>query len=70
MSIDEKIAYLNGCDTTISPTQLSMILGGMPYSYNLAAKEGRLDLPHVFRGRNLRIFTAPLIKILQGGNPQ
>lgn len=70
MNNTEKIAYLRECDETISPTQLSMILGGMPYSYNLAAREGRLDLPHVFRGRNLRIFTAPLIKILQGGTYQ
>lgn len=53
---------------TISPTVLAQILGGMPYQYNLEAKAGKLTLPHMWRGRNLRIFKSPLIKILEGGN--
>lgn len=64
----ERIAYLNDQPgETISPTELSKIIGGRAYTYNLAAREGRLQLPHVWRGRNLRIFKAPVLRILQGG---
>lgn len=49
---------------TISPQQLASILGGEPYQYNLSAKYGRLTLPHVWRGRNLRIIKQPVINLL------
>ena len=66
MSHEEKIAFLRGCGETVTPAQLSQVLGGNPYTYNLMAKRGELTLPHIFRGRNLKIFTAPVIKMLEG----
>lgn len=68
MTHEERIAFLRSQGETVSPTVLAKVIGGMPYTYNVAAKEGKLKLPHVWRGRNLRVFTAPLINILQGGN--
>ena len=47
--------------------ELARVLGGRPYLYNLEARQGMLTLPHVWRGRNLRILKAPLLRILQGG---
>ena len=68
MTHDDRIALLSSQPgETISPTLLSKVLGGSAYSYNLAARRGDLPLPHVWRGRNLRIFKQPIIKILQGG---
>ena len=66
MTHAEKLAYLESVGETISPTQLVRIIGGTAYGYNLSAQEGKLTLPHVWRGRNLRIFTRPLIEILGG----
>lgn len=67
MTREEKLAWLRDLPgETISPTQMSMIDGGDPYSYNLAAKEGKLDLPHLWRGRNLRIWKEPVIRLLGG----
>jgi hypothetical protein len=51
---------------TISPTELAKAVGGTPYSYNLSAREGRLTLPHLWRGRNLRIFKQPVMRLLEG----
>ncbi len=68
MTHAERIAYLKALPgETISPATLAEIIGGRAYVFNLAAREGRLKLPHVWRGRNLRIFKAPLLTILQGG---
>ncbi len=64
---DERIQLLR--DTpgeTISPTLVAQVLGGDAYRYNVSAKNGRLMLPHTWRGRNLRIFKQPIIEILQG----
>lgn len=67
MTRDEKIAWLRELPgETISPTQLAKVDGGDPYSYNLAAKEGKLDLPHMWRGRNLRIWKEPVIRLIGG----
>ena len=67
MTREEKVAWLKSLPTeTISPKQLSVVDGGDPYSYNLAAKDGKLDLPHLWRGRNLRIWKDPVIKLLGG----
>lgn len=69
MSHQERIALLESLPgETISPAQLSQILGGNPYSYSLSAKRGQLDLPHIWRGRNLRIYKQPLLDILKGGS--
>ena len=67
MTTQEKIAWLNSLETeTISPSVLAVVAGGDPYSYNIAAKEGKLDLPHFWRGRNLRIWKQPVIKLIGG----
>ena len=68
MTHDERVALLRDSGETVSPTVLAKVLGGTPYYYNLSAKEGTLKFPHYWRGRNLRIFTAPVIKIIEGGD--
>ena len=67
MTKAERIKYLNGIrGETISPAQLAKVAGGDPYSYNLAAKHGKLDLPHLWRGRNLRIWKEPVLRLIGG----
>ena len=67
MTKDEKIAMLRSIPgETISPAQLAKVAGGTPYAYNLAAKNGELDLPHMWRGRNLRIWKEPVIRLIGG----
>lgn len=68
MSHDEKIRFLQDIPKeTISPTQLAVVMGGKPYIYNLQARNGKLSLPHIYRGRNLRIFKQPVLDLLVGG---
>ena len=68
MTSEEKIAWLESLETeTISPSVLAIVAGGDPYSYNLAAKKGELDLPHFWRGRNLRIWKGPVVRLIKGG---
>lgn len=65
MTTQEKVEFLRGLPSeTISPSVLALVAGGDPYSYNLMAKEGKLDLPHFWRGRNLRIWKGPVIKLI------
>ena len=67
MNKDEKVAWLRSIsDETISPAQLAKVAGGTPYSYNVAAIEGKLNLPHLWRGRNLRIWKEPVIRLIGG----
>ena len=67
MTREEKLEMLRNIPSeTISPTQLAQVAGGEPYSYNLAAKNGKLDLPHMWRGRNLRIWKEPVIRLIGG----
>lgn len=67
MTREEKIEWLRSLpEETISPTQLAKVDGGDPYSYNLAARDGKLELPHLWRGRNLRIWKEPVIKLIGG----
>lgn len=67
MESNEALAYLRSLPgETISPTELAKVAGGNAYSYNLAAKEGKLDLPHLWRGRNLRIWKGPVIRLIGG----
>ena len=71
MNSNEKLAYLRSLPgETISPKELAMVAGGSPYSYNLAAKEGKLDIPHLWRGRNLRIWKGPVIRLIGGQDVQ
>ena len=68
MSHDERMELLKAQPgETISPAILARILGGDPYVYNLTARDGKLKLPHMWRGRNLRIFKAPLLRLLEQG---
>ena len=57
---------LNAPGETISPSVAAKVLGGVAYWYNLSAQNGRMTLPHIWRGRNLRIFKQPILDILQG----
>ena len=67
MTNEEKIAWLKSLPTeTISPSVLAIVAGGDPYSYNVQAKKGELDIPHFWRGRNLRIWKQPVIKMIGG----
>ena len=67
MTKDEKIQFLRSLETeTISPSVLAVVAGGDPYSYNVAAKQGKLDIPHFWRGRNLRIWKEPVIRLIGG----
>lgn len=67
MTREEKIAWLRGLKgETISPSQLAVVDGGKAYSYNLAARNGELNLPHMWRGRNLRIWKEPVIRLIGG----
>ena len=67
MTREEKLEWLRSIPgETISPRQLTEVAGGDPYSYNIAAKEGKLELPHLWRGRNLRIWKDPVIKLIGG----
>lgn len=64
---EEKLTWLRELPgETISPKQLAAVAGGTPYSYNVAALEGKLTLPHLWRGRNLRIWKDPVIKLIGG----
>lgn len=68
MTHDERIAYLNGIpEETISPKQLAAVIGGNPYGFNLSAKAGKLKIPHEWRGRNLRIYKEPLLRLIEHG---
>ena len=65
MTTEEKVAFLRQLPSeTISPSVMALVAGGDPYSYNLAAKEGKLDVPHFWRGRNLRIWKQPVIRLI------
>lgn len=67
MTREEKVQWLMSLPTeTISPKQLSMVDGGDPYYYNLSARDGKLTLPHMWRGRNLRIWKQPVIDLITG----
>jgi len=68
MTHDEKIAFLRGRDEeTVAPWVVAKVLGGDPYWYTVAARAGKLDLPHVFRGKNLRIYKEPLLRLIEKG---
>ena len=64
---EEKIAFLKGLPSeTISPQVMALVAGGDPYVYNIMAREGKLDIPHFWRGRNLRIWKGPVIRLIGG----
>lgn len=67
MTREEKIDWLRGLPgEMISPRQLAVVTGGDAYYYNMSAKEGKLNLPHEWHGRNLRIWKEPVIRLIGG----
>ena len=65
MTREEKVAWLKSLPgEMISPAQLAVVTGGDRYTYNCAAREGKLNLPHEWHGRNLRIWKQPVIKLI------
>lgn len=59
ISLDEIAASDNAY---VTPTVAARLLGMKnPYGLNLAAKEGRLGIPYIFSGRNLKISKAYLL---------
>ena len=62
----EKVEFLRKCGTTCSPRQLATVLGGNPYYYNIAAKNGKLDYDFTWHGQNLRIYTESVIRRITG----
>jgi hypothetical protein len=65
MTREEKIAWLRSLPgEMISPAQLAVVTGGNPYQTNISAKKGKLNLPHEWHGRNLRIWKEPVIKLI------
>ena len=68
MTREEKLAWLRELPgETISPKVLSIVDGGDPYTFNIMAKEGKLNIPHYWRGRNLRIWKSYVIQMIEGG---
>ena len=65
-SRNEQVAFLRRCGPTCSPRQLAEVLGGNPYYFNVAARNGTLGYDFEWHGRNLRIFTESVIKKLLG----
>lgn len=67
MTREEKIAWLESLPSeTISPSVLALVAGGDPYKYNIQAKQGELDIPHFWIGRNLRIWKGFVIEMIGG----
>jgi len=68
MTTEEAVKFLRGCGPTCSPRELSKAIGGQPYSYNVAAKRGKLVFDYMWRGNALRIYTESVITAITGGN--
>lgn len=67
MSAADKVrAMIADGKTSMSPKELAELIGGCAYSYNVAAREGCLGIPFMFRGNRLRISTAGVLKYLTG----
>ncbi len=67
MDHSERILFLRGLpEETISPKETAAVLGGEAYAYNIAAKQGKLTLPYIWRGNRLRIFKQPILDLLEG----
>lgn len=64
---EEAVYRLREMGPECSPRQLAGVLGGNPYYYNVAAKDGTLDFDHHWRGNALRIYTESVIKKITGG---
>lgn len=65
MRTEEAIAFLRQCGPTCSPRQLARAIGGQPYYYNQAARNGELRFEFFWRGKALRVYTEDVIKKIQ-----
>lgn len=65
-AIDTCQEWISNGFLTVPPRQAAMVLGCKPYSLNLAAQQGRLNIPHTFVGNRLRISTVGLMNFLTG----
>ena len=59
-------SYVESGKITVSPTEAAKVLGCTPYSLNCSAKCGKLGIPYIFAGRNLRISAAGLLAFVKG----
>ena len=69
MTLDDAIDYIRSCGPTCTPRQASKVLHSNPYYFNVAAKNGTLDLEYTWHGRNLIIYTESIVNRLRGGKP-
>ena len=68
METQDKIAFLNGIESEyLTPSQVSKVLGGNPYTYNLTAKQGKMTFPHMWRGNRLYVSKQGIINFIKGG---
>ena len=65
---EEAVFRLKELGPTCSPRQLAGILGGQPYYFNQAAKNGVLGYEHTWSGNRLKIYTESVIQKITGGN--
>lgn len=63
---EQAVETLREFGPTCTPKQLSSVLGGQPYYYNVQARNGVLPFKSFWRGRALRISTESVIKFLKG----
>ena len=66
-STEYAVEKLRSFGVTCSPRQLASVLGGQPYYYNVAARNGDLQFEYMWRGKSLRIYTESVIKKITGG---
>lgn len=59
---------LDSGNATVTPKEAAEVLKCKPYSLNVAAKLGRLTIPHFFAGNRLKISTEGLYNFVIGTN--
>lgn len=63
MTIDEIRASKKD---VLTPSDIAPVLGVHPYSINKAKKDGTLEFPAMFIGKNLKIPRIPFLKFMEG----
>ena len=61
-ALENAVERLKSFGPVCSPKQLASVLGGQPYYFNVAAKNGTLDYDFYWSGRALKIYTESVIK--------
>lgn len=54
----------------LTPTDIAPVLGVHPYSINKAKKDGTLEFPATFIGKNLKIPRIPFLKYVEGNETE